>query len=151
MYTSCCRRLARGRSPSYTPLTSEPLGLDGAAGESRTIAASASAGNAFHVRMYTFGLVTRRTRIFAFGLTLALVLAGSASAALVGGVTGQVLTIVLISAGVAGAVLLVFLEIGFSEDRELARDAERRRGRAMRRLAARRGRWVTRRPRRPGS
>jgi hypothetical protein len=47
-------------------------------------------------------------------------------------------------------VLLVFLEVGYSEDRELARDEERRRGRALRLLGARRGRWVTRRPRRPG-
>jgi hypothetical protein len=93
--------------------------------------------------------VTPRGRLLAFGLVLALVLAGIACAALLGGVTGQVLTIVLIAAGVAGAVLLVFLEVGYSEDRELAREEERRRGRAIRRLGARRGRWVTRRPRRP--
>ncbi len=94
-------------------------------------------------------IVTPRERLFAFGLALALVLAGGACAVLLGGVTGQVLTIVLIAAGVAGAVLLVFLEVGLSEDRELARDEERRRGRALRLLSARRGRWVTRRPRRP--
>ncbi len=93
--------------------------------------------------------MTPRTRLLAFGFALALVLAGGACAALVGGVTGQVLTIVLVAAGVAGAMLLVFLEVGFSEDRELARDEERRRGRALRLLGARRGRWVTRRPRRP--
>ncbi len=93
--------------------------------------------------------MTPRERLFAFGLALALVLAGGACAVLLGGVTGQVLTIVLIAAGVAGAVLLVFLEVGLSEDRELARDEERRRGRALRLLGARRGRWVTRRPRRP--
>ncbi|HEV3321940.1 MAG TPA: hypothetical protein VG147_07075 [Solirubrobacteraceae bacterium] len=94
--------------------------------------------------------MTPRERLLAFGFALALVLAGLACAALVGGVTGQVLTIALIAAGVAGAVLLVFLEVGYSEDRELARDEERRRGRALRLLGARRGRWVTRRPRRPG-
>ncbi len=93
--------------------------------------------------------MTPRTRLLAFGFALALVLAGGACAAFVSGVTGQVLTIVLIAAGVAGAVLLVFLEVGFSEDRELARDEERSRGRALRMLSARRGRWVTRRPRRP--
>ena len=48
---------------------------------------------------------------------------------LVGGVVGEVLTIVLISAGLAGALLLVFLEVGLSEERELARDEERRRRR----------------------
>src|SRR5580692_3364207 len=89
--------------------------------------------------------VTPRTRLLAFGCALALVLAGVACAALVGGLTGQVLTIALIAAGVAGAVLLVFLEVGYSEDRELARDEERRRGRTLRRLRARRGRWVSRR------
>jgi hypothetical protein len=101
------------------------------------------------VRVYLW-IVTPRARLIAFGLTLTLVLAGGVCAALVRGVTGQVLTIVLIAAGVAGALLLVFLEVGYSEDRELARDEKRRRGRAMRLLSARRGRWVTRRPRRPG-
>jgi hypothetical protein len=90
-----------------------------------------------------------RARVLAFGSALTLVLAGVACAVLVGGVTGQVLTIALIAAGLAGAVLLVFLEVGYSEDRELARDQQRRRGRALRVLGARRGRWVTRRPRRP--
>lgn len=50
--------------------------------------------------------MTPRTRLLAFGLALVLVLTGGACAALVGGVTGQVLTIVPIAAGVAGAVLL---------------------------------------------
>ncbi len=93
--------------------------------------------------------MTTRGRLLAFGLALALVLAGGACAALVGGVTGQVLTIVLIATGVVGAVLLVFLEVGYSEDRALAREKERRRGRALRLLGTRRGRWATRRPRRP--
>ncbi len=93
--------------------------------------------------------MTPRTRLLAFGSALTLVLAGGVCAAFVPGVTGQVLTIVLIATGVAGAVLLVFLEVGYSEDRELARDEERRRGRALRLLGARRGRWITRRPRRP--
>jgi hypothetical protein len=50
-------------------------------------------------------------------------------AALVGGVTGTVLTIVLISAGLGGAVLLVFYEVGRSEDRELAKEKRKRRRR----------------------
>jgi hypothetical protein len=57
------------------------------------------------------------------------VIAGGACAALVGGVTGEVLTIVLISGGLAGGLLLVFLEIGLEEERDLARDQERRRSR----------------------
>ena len=75
---------------------------------------------------------------------------GSLCAAFVGGVTGEVLTIVLIAAGLGGALLLIFLEIGFDEERELARDEERRRtpkrpvleGKA----SSQRSRW----PRRPG-
>jgi hypothetical protein len=82
----------------------------------------------------------------AFGSAALLVLAGIACAALVGGVTGEVLTIVLMSAGLAGALLLVFLEIGLSEERELARDEQRRRRRTL--DAGRRAR-LGRRPRRP--
>ncbi|HXA53997.1 MAG TPA: hypothetical protein VNV37_03890 [Solirubrobacteraceae bacterium] len=93
--------------------------------------------------------MTTGGRSLAFGTALTLVLAGVACAAFVGGLIGELLAIVLIAAGAAGAVLLVFLEVGYSEDRELARDERRRRGRAVRLLGARRGRWVTRRPRRP--
>lgn len=67
-----------------------------------------------------------RTRLLAFGSAAALVLAGAICAALIDGLTGQVLTIALITTGFGGAFLLVFLEIGLSEDREQARDEERR-------------------------
>jgi hypothetical protein len=93
--------------------------------------------------------VAPRSRILAFGSTLTLILAGGACAAFVGGLTSQVLTIVLISAGLGGAVLLVFLEVGLSEDRERTRDEERQRRRAIWAAQARRGRWLRRRPRRP--
>ncbi len=72
-----------------------------------------------------------RTRILAFGSAAALVLAGAICAALIGGLTGQVLTIALVTAGLGGAILLVFLEVGLSEDREQARDEERRRRRTQ--------------------
>ncbi len=62
-----------------------------------------------------------------FGSAGVLVIAGGACAALVGGVTGEVLTIVLIAGGLAGGLLLVFLEVGLEEERDLARDQERRR------------------------
>jgi hypothetical protein len=68
-----------------------------------------------------------RLRIVAFGSAVALVLAGVACAVLVGGVTGEVLTIVLMSAGLAGALLLAFLEIGLGEERDLAQEEKRRR------------------------
>ncbi len=99
---------------------------------------------------YTVERVAPRLRKVAFGSAAALVLAGGACAALVGGVTGEVLTIVLISAGLGGGLLLIFLEIGLSEERDLAREEERRRKRGMRGLDLRRGKLLRQRPRRPG-
>jgi hypothetical protein len=92
-----------------------------------------------------------RARVRAFGLCGLLVIAGGLCAALVGGVTGEVLTIVLISAGLGGALLLVFLEVGLGEERERAEEEERRRRRQTRRSAGAGGRLGQRRwPRRPG-
>jgi hypothetical protein len=91
--------------------------------------------------------VAPRPRAAAFGLAAALVVAGSICAALVGGQTGEVLAIALITLGLGAAVLLIFLEVGLSEERELAREDDRRRKRAddeERRPRPRR--W----PRRPG-
>jgi hypothetical protein len=92
--------------------------------------------------------MSTRTRILAFGSAAALVLTGGICSVLLGGVTGQVVTLVLASAGLGGVVLLIFLEVGLSEDRELQRDEERRRRRVLRLLDAHR-RWGRRRPRRP--
>jgi uncharacterized membrane protein len=50
-------------------------------------------------------------------------------AALAGGLVGQVLAIALISLGLGGALLLAFLEVGLSEDRDRAADEQRRRRR----------------------
>jgi hypothetical protein len=91
--------------------------------------------------------VAPRLRVLAFGSAAALVVAGSICAILVGGLTGEVLAIALITLGLGAAVLLMFLEVGLSEERELAREEKRRRQRAadgQRRLRPRR--W----PRRPG-
>jgi hypothetical protein len=66
--------------------------------------------------------VAPRSRIQAFGSAAVLVAAGGACALLLGGLTGQVLAIALISLGLGGALLLLFLEVGLSEDRERARD-----------------------------
>jgi len=99
------------------------------------------------------GTVTRRWRILLFGAAGAAVLAGGACAALVGGIVGEVLTIVLLAGGLAGGLLLVFLEIGLDEERELAREEELRRRRAGARRDLRTARWprgLQRRPRRPG-
>jgi hypothetical protein len=62
--------------------------------------------------------VAPRSRIAAFGSATLLVVAGAACGLLVGGLTGQVLLIALTMVGLGGALLLVFLEVGLSEDRE---------------------------------
>lgn len=73
--------------------------------------------------------MVRRRRILAFGSAAGLVAVGGACLALIGGLTGEVLAIALISAGLGGAVLLAFLEVGLSEDRARAREREQRRRR----------------------
>ena len=75
-----------------------------------------------------------RSRALAFGSAAALVVAGALCAAVIGGLTGQVLAITLITVGLGGALLLLFLEVGLSEDRARAREEERRRRRAAGRV-----------------
>jgi hypothetical protein len=90
--------------------------------------------------------VAPRPRVLAFGSAAALVVAGSICAVLVGGLAGEVLAIALITLGLGAIVLLMFLEVGLSEERELAREEKLRRqaaGDRERRLRPRR------RPRRP--
>jgi hypothetical protein len=91
--------------------------------------------------------VAPRQRVLAFGSATALVVAGSICALLVGGLTGEVLAIALITLGLGAAVLLLFLEVGLSEEREVAREERRRRQRAT---DAERRRRPHRWPRRPG-
>jgi hypothetical protein len=76
-------------------------------------------------------------RIVAFGSAAALVVAGAACASLVEGVTGEVLTIGLMSAGFAGGLLLLFLEIGLGEERDRAQEEQRRRRLAQHPMHAR--------------
>ena len=69
--------------------------------------------------------MSRRTRVLAFG-SAGLMTAAGVGAAVAGGLVGQVIAIALITLGLGGALLLVFLEVGLSEDRDRARDRERR-------------------------
>jgi hypothetical protein len=71
----------------------------------------------------------RRTRIAAFGSAAAMVIAGLLCGVLIDGLTGQVLAIALISFGLGGALLLVFFEVGLSEDHEREREEQARRRR----------------------
>jgi hypothetical protein len=91
--------------------------------------------------------VAPRSRVLAFGSATALVVAGSICAVLVDGLTGEVLAIALITLGLGAVLLVMFLEVGLSEERDLAMEEKRRRRRENeqeRRLRPRR--W----PRRPG-
>ena len=87
--------------------------------------------------------------MIAFGSAGVLVVAGVVCAVFVGGLTGQVLTISLLLAGLGGALLLLFLEVGLSEDRQRARDEQRRRERTESRADTRHRLGLGRRPRRP--
>ena len=71
----------------------------------------------------------RRTRIVAFGTAGAMVVAGLLCGVLIDGLAGQVLAIALISLGLGGALLLVFFEVGHSEDQARAREERARRRR----------------------
>jgi hypothetical protein len=95
------------------------------------------------------GRVAPRSRVLAFGSAALLVIAGVVCAVLVGGLTGEVLAMTLLLAGLGGALLLTFFEVGLSEDRARARDEERRRERAARHVAGHGRPPLWRRPRRP--
>ncbi|MGN6869256.1 MAG: hypothetical protein ACTHMY_12720 [Solirubrobacteraceae bacterium] len=69
--------------------------------------------------------MSRRSRIVGFGSAALLILAGAVCAAVFGGSLGAILALVLIGLGFVEAVSLVFAEVGFSEDRERAREVER--------------------------
>ncbi len=113
----------------------------------RAVGEPSTVGDA-KVRRY-LGAVASRSRIRAFGSALALAVAGG-MCALVGGLTGEILTIVLVSAGLGGAVLLVFLEIGLSEDQDRAQAEEHKAARGDRARAGQRRLRRHRGPRRPG-
>ena len=69
--------------------------------------------------------MSRRRRILAYGGAVAVTVAGFVSAAL-GGLAGEVVGIALVSLGIGGALILVFYEVGLSEDRARAEEEKRR-------------------------
>jgi fatty acid desaturase len=96
--------------------------------------------------------MTTRGRIIAFGTAAALVLAGIVCAIVISGLIGQLLTFVLIAFGLCAAVLLVFYEIGLSEDHDRAREQRVKEARERVAEQKRRGPRLQphRRRRRPG-
>ena len=79
-----------------------------------------------------------------------LVVAGALSAALIDGLTGQLLGIVLVTVGLGAVVLLLFLEVGLSEDHARERDEEAQRRRRPQRSELPRRNRLRRPPRRRG-
>jgi hypothetical protein len=74
--------------------------------------------------------MTRRQRTVAYGSAAAAIVVGAVCAIVIAGVTGEIVGWTLITLGLGAIVLLVFYEIGLSEDRELAKEeADRRRQR----------------------
>jgi hypothetical protein len=69
--------------------------------------------------------VAPRSRVLAYGTAAAAVIAGVICLALIGGVVGDALAIALMLAGFGGALLLLFYEVGLSEERERARKRAR--------------------------
>ena len=69
--------------------------------------------------------MSRRARILAYGTAAALTVGGIV-AAVAGGLVGQVLAIAGITFGLGAALLLLFYEIGLSEERDRARRQRRR-------------------------
>lgn len=76
-------------------------------------------------------------------------LAGVLCGTLISGESGQLLAIALLSVGLGTIVLLVFFEIGVSEDRDRAKEEARRQREARRATERRRARF-SRLPRRRG-
>jgi hypothetical protein len=70
--------------------------------------------------------VAPRPRVLAFGSAAALVVAGAICLVLVDGLIGELLAIALITLGLGAVVLLAFLEVGLSEERDLAKEEQRR-------------------------
>jgi len=67
-----------------------------------------------------------RRRILVYSGAVVLTATGFGSAAL-GGLVAQVVGIALVSAGLGGALLYAFYEVGVSEDRDRAEEEKRRR------------------------
>jgi hypothetical protein len=76
--------------------------------------------------------MSRRSRIVAFGSAVAVAVIGGICAAVFPGLTGQLLALVLISLGLGAVVLLVFYEVGLSEDKERAAEQQRKEEQASR-------------------
>jgi hypothetical protein len=90
--------------------------------------------------------MAKRTRILTFGLAGFVVLVGVLCAVFVNGKTGTVASATLITLGCGFAVLLVFFEVGLSEDHAREREEQERRASTRRDPEIRKLPWSQRRP-----
>ena len=93
--------------------------------------------------------MTRRQRIRAYGSAVALMLVGVVCGFAVPGLVGDIIRLSLITLGLGAVLLLVFYEIGLSEDKARAREEEERRRRQPEHDEPPRRPWFSGRPRRP--
>jgi hypothetical protein len=93
--------------------------------------------------------VTRRQRIRAYGSAAGLAVIGVICGFAVPGLVGDVIRLTLITLGMGAALLLVFYEIGLSEDKARAKEDEERRRRQPEHDESSRRSWFSGRPRRP--
>jgi hypothetical protein len=93
--------------------------------------------------------MSARARLFAYGTAALVAVAGALSAVFAPGVAGIVLGAALGSIGLGAIVLLVFFEVGLSEDRARALEEQQRRAPPETPRPAH-GDWPTSSRRRPG-
>jgi predicted MFS family arabinose efflux permease len=94
--------------------------------------------------------VNPRTRLISYGSAVALIVGGLICALVVGGKAGDVIGWTALTLGLGAILLLVFYEVGLSEDRELAKEEEQRREQAAKRTPTHSEQARDRRRRRPG-
>ena len=96
--------------------------------------------------------MSRRDRIRAYGGAVALVFVGGLCGWVVPGLAGDIIRLSLISLALGAVVLIVFYEVGLSEDNERAREELEREGeqRKPKHDDPESRPWLGRRPRRPG-
>ena len=93
--------------------------------------------------------MTRSQRIRAYGSAAGLMLVGVICGFAVPGLVGDIIRLSLITLGLGAVLLLVFYEIGLSEDKARAREEEERRRRQPEHDEPPRRPWFSGRPRRP--
>lgn len=93
--------------------------------------------------------MTRAQRIRWYGSAVGLIAVGVVCGFAVPGLVGDIIRLTLITLAMGWVILLVFYEIGLSEDKARAKEEEERRGRQPEHDEREPRPWLPRRPRRP--